>query len=198
MEWFTIQLARERAHEGASNDDCSSDEDDEEEKAPPPLIAHANKAIKNNSVYAEFASLAAEVNDSDEEEEDEDGGNLPFEARIKLQVHAFRKCQGIAMFQEVNGKMVKTCPVAWWKKNKANFPEVYWMARKILAIPASQTSSERVFSTAANIVTKKQARLTARNIKEQLVEVEDSSESDDGDGSDNTSVSTSASDIVGI
>ena len=94
------------------------------------------------------------------------------------------------------------------------------MARKILAIPASQTSSERVFSTAANIVTKKRARLTARNVnvltflrhnadlvdweahvpkkggEEQLVE--DSSEGDDGNGSDDTSVSTSDSDIVEI
>ena len=43
----------------------------------------------------------------------------------------------------------------WWRKHESYFPQVAKLARKYLAIPASTTLSERVFSTAKNTLQKK-------------------------------------------
>ena len=43
-------------------------------------------------------------------------------------------------------------PMDWWRKHESYFPQVAKLARKYLAIPASTAPSERVFSTAKNIL----------------------------------------------
>lgn len=55
-------------------------------------------------------------------------------------------------------------PLQWWRKNESRFPHVAKLARTYLAIPATSTPSERVFSAAGNIVTKKRAALSAENV----------------------------------
>jgi hypothetical protein len=49
----------------------------------------------------------------------------------------------------------------WWKQNQVGFPILFQLARKLnfLAIPASSAPVERLFSTAGNVITKKQQRL---------------------------------------
>ena len=46
-------------------------------------------------------------------------------------------------------------PMDWWRKHESYFLQVAKLARKYLAIPASTAPSERVFSTAKNILQKK-------------------------------------------
>lgn len=46
-------------------------------------------------------------------------------------------------------------PSLWWKSRENIYPTVSILAKNILCIPASSASSERVFSTAGNIVTKR-------------------------------------------
>ena len=58
--------------------------------------------------------------------------------------------------------------LSWWTKNKHNFPTLSKFARKYLAIPASSTKSERVFSTGGKVVTVKRSRLEPYMV-EQLV-----------------------------
>ena len=43
-------------------------------------------------------------------------------------------------------------PLAWWRVNEARFPLLSKLARKYMCICATSTPSERVFSTAGNIV----------------------------------------------
>ena len=43
----------------------------------------------------------------------------------------------------------------WWKDHNDNFPNLYTLSKQYLCIPASSTSSERAFSIANNIVTKR-------------------------------------------
>lgn len=60
------------------------------------------------------------------------------------------------------------CPLLWWKNNKSRFPILSKLARKYLAIPATSTPSERLFSEAGNIMTMKRTQL-APNMLENLV-----------------------------
>jgi hypothetical protein len=52
----------------------------------------------------------------------------------------------------------------WWRANEASFPSLARLARKILVIPASSLSCERVFSQAALVVTKRRNRLNDLHI----------------------------------
>jgi hypothetical protein len=42
--------------------------------------------------------------------------------------------------------------LAFWKKTAASLPNLAWLARRVLSIPASSTSSERAFSTGGKVV----------------------------------------------
>jgi hypothetical protein len=60
------------------------------------------------------------------------------------------------------------CPLLWWKANKTRFPILSKLARMYLAIPATSTPSERLFSEAGNVMTIKRTQL-AHNTLENLV-----------------------------
>jgi len=60
------------------------------------------------------------------------------------------------------------CPLMWWKTNKTRFPILSKLAKKYLAVPATSTPSERLFSEAGNVMTIKRTQL-APNMLENLV-----------------------------
>ncbi|XP_077063423.1 E3 SUMO-protein ligase ZBED1-like [Siphateles boraxobius] len=47
----------------------------------------------------------------------------------------------------------ETDPLTWWRLHQVNFPQLSKLARKYLCIPATSSPSERLFSTAGNVVT---------------------------------------------
>lgn len=51
------------------------------------------------------------------------------------------------------------CPFNWWHQNENRFPILSKIARKYLAIPATSTPSERLFSNAGNIMTIRRTNL---------------------------------------
>ncbi|XP_025425429.1 zinc finger BED domain-containing protein 1-like [Sipha flava] len=51
-------------------------------------------------------------------------------------------------------------PCLWWKARENVYPKISVLAKNILCIPASSASSERVFSTAGNIITPKRNQMT--------------------------------------
>ena len=55
-------------------------------------------------------------------------------------------------------------PLEWWRKNCERFPALSLYANKLLCVPATSVSSERIFSVAGNIVTKKRSNLLPENV----------------------------------
>jgi hypothetical protein len=55
-------------------------------------------------------------------------------------------------------------PLEWWGERKGTYPLLSNLVQKYLCIPATSVPSERVFSTAGNIVTKKRCALDASNV----------------------------------
>ena len=54
----------------------------------------------------------------------------------------------------------KDDPLCWWKGSSSRFPCLSILAKKFLAIPATSTPSERVFSVAGIVVDRKRCALT--------------------------------------
>ncbi len=79
-----------------------------------------------------------------------------FEFFVQDELKRYQTCKGIKLRGDNGGY---TCPLEWWKKHHTTYPIVWQLAQRILAIPATSASSDRVFSTAAHVVNKKRERL---------------------------------------
>lgn len=60
------------------------------------------------------------------------------------------------------------CPLTWWSKNCDRYPTLALIARQFLCVPATSVPSERVFSTAGDIVTSQRAALKPEHV-DQLI-----------------------------
>ena len=56
----------------------------------------------------------------------------------------------------------------YWRENREVFPLIASIAREVLAIPASNTSVERLFSLCKNTVTDKRTRLGAEKLNKLM------------------------------
>ena len=80
-------------------------------------------------------------------------GKLPIEVELD-------KYEQIERPQKQNFKILE-----WWKANATMFPLLSQFARNILCIPASSSSSERVFSQSGNIVSNKRTKLDPKMLR---------------------------------
>ncbi|XP_076879095.1 E3 SUMO-protein ligase ZBED1-like [Brachyhypopomus gauderio] len=70
----------------------------------------------------------------------------------------------VAAYKAVSSISVDSDPLLWWKTNEPTYPLIAKLAKRYLAIPATSVPSERVFSTAGDIVTASRSALTADNV----------------------------------
>ncbi|KAJ8341202.1 hypothetical protein SKAU_G00334930 [Synaphobranchus kaupii] len=70
----------------------------------------------------------------------------------------------VASYKAASGIPVDGDPLAWWKSNECKYPHIAMMARRYLAVPGTSVPSERVFSTAGDIVTAKRSTLSPDNV----------------------------------
>lgn len=54
-------------------------------------------------------------------------------------------------------------PLNWWRDNANRYPNLSKLSKKYLNIPATSVPSERVFSTAGDIITAERSRLSSEN-----------------------------------
>lgn len=59
----------------------------------------------------------------------------------------------------------KEDPLLYWKKHELTYPRLAKLAKRHLCIMATSTPSERVFSTAGQVVSAKRSRLTTKNVE---------------------------------
>nr|XP_055034732.1 E3 SUMO-protein ligase ZBED1-like isoform X2 [Misgurnus anguillicaudatus] len=59
-------------------------------------------------------------------------------------------------------------PLIWWRENEKEYPLLACMAKRYLCVPGTSVTSERVFSTAGDIITAKRSCLTPGHVNELL------------------------------
>ena len=59
---------------------------------------------------------------------------------------------------------VEDDPFVWWQENEAKYPRVAKVAKRHLCVPGTSVPSERVFSTAGDIVSACRNRLSEDNV----------------------------------
>ncbi|XP_048020934.1 E3 SUMO-protein ligase ZBED1-like [Megalobrama amblycephala] len=59
-------------------------------------------------------------------------------------------------------------PLIWWWENEKEYPLLARMAKRYLCVPGTSVTSERVFSTAGDIITAKRSCLTPGHVNELL------------------------------
>jgi hypothetical protein len=59
---------------------------------------------------------------------------------------------------------LKANPLIWWRDRKTKYPLLSELARALLCIPATSVPSERVFSTAGDILTSQRANLKGKHV----------------------------------
>ncbi|XP_051998856.1 E3 SUMO-protein ligase ZBED1-like [Xyrauchen texanus] len=70
----------------------------------------------------------------------------------------------VQRYKEVPTLQVESNPLAWWKDKESQFPHLARLAKSFLGVPATSVPSERVFSTAGDIVTAQRASLSPENV----------------------------------
>ena len=81
-------------------------------------------------------------------------------------VEAFKQMQPLPMVDDGhNGKEIVLDPIQWWASRAHDFPLLAQPAQHVLTIPASQAQSERLFTSAGLIMTKKRLSLSADNVE---------------------------------
>jgi hypothetical protein len=63
-------------------------------------------------------------------------------------------------------------PLEWWNENRTKFLKIAYVARQVLAVPATSVPSERIFSTADILINKPRNRLSGVSRRDHLPEQE--------------------------
>ena len=60
---------------------------------------------------------------------------------------------------------IESDPLQWWKARASIYPNLSLTVKHYMCIPATSVPSERVFSTAGNLLTSRRQRLTPENVE---------------------------------
>lgn len=80
----------------------------------------------------------------------------------EIELNLVREMEGFAYEErDVHGN-----PLEFWRVKATTYPYLAALARRVLAVPASSSSVERLFSNAGNVITKKRCSLTNNHAKQ--------------------------------
>ncbi len=68
------------------------------------------------------------------------------------------------MYKKNTSIPLTSCPLKWWKEHAQMYPLLSSLSKAYLTIPATSVPSERVFSTAGDIVNAQRSQLLPQNV----------------------------------
>ncbi|KAL2079757.1 hypothetical protein ACEWY4_011180 [Coilia grayii] len=74
----------------------------------------------------------------------------------------------VTRYREVTSIPLSQNPLLWWKVHAGEFPLLADLAKRYLCVPGTSVPSERVFSTAGDIVTAQRSCLTSQHVHQLL------------------------------
>lgn len=72
--------------------------------------------------------------------------------------------QELTSYQAVPALNINDNPLDWWAANQPKFPHIAKLTKSILTVQATSVPSERVFSTAGDVVSEKRSRLLPEHV----------------------------------
>jgi hypothetical protein len=75
-----------------------------------------------------------------------------------------RPMDEVVLYTQERTPDINTNPLQWWKLNGGRYPRLTILALKYLGIPATSVPSERVFSKAGEIVSRRRASLKPSSV----------------------------------
>ena len=70
----------------------------------------------------------------------------------------------VSSYKAAGGLNVDADPFRWWKEHQITFPNISQVAQRYLCVPGTSVASERVFSTAGDIVSASRSRLDPEHV----------------------------------
>lgn len=74
----------------------------------------------------------------------------------------------VMRYKEVKPLPLSTNPLHWWREHEGEFPLLSCQAKRYLCIPGTSVPSERIFSTAGDIVTAQRSALKPEHVDQLL------------------------------
>lgn len=119
---------------------------------------HSCSSTSTNTPAAEStppATLLDSLLGSDDEDEDRASKGEDVQNQVRNEVLTYFGGKNLA--KEENA-------LQWWKANRDRYPMLARLAKSYLCIPGTSTPSERLFSAAGNIASKKRASLSQEHV----------------------------------
>ena len=100
-------------------------------------------------------SLLDSETSSEEENRERDTVTVDLNSQVRIEALGYFEEKPIAKEER---------PLDWWKANKNRYPTLARLAKSYLCIPGTSTPSERLFSAAGNIASKRRASLSQEHV----------------------------------
>ncbi|KAM3873612.1 E3 SUMO-protein ligase ZBED1-like [Diretmus argenteus] len=126
----------------------ASDQENEEPQGPPPAKRRVTCAL--DELFGDMYGM--------QDDEPSEPQKSPFDC-AEEEVKSYRAAAPLNLKQK---------PLIWWEKHHCEYPLLAELTKRYLCIPGSSVPSERVFSTAGDIVTAQRSCLTSEHV-DQLV-----------------------------
>lgn len=127
--------------EGSSQNPAEDQETVATSRGSPPA-----KRTALSELFGDFFSTASTASSS---------ATKPWPDVVKDEIQLYKMAKVIS---------VDSNPLKWWKDNEHQYPHLSKLAKRYLAVQATSVASERVFSTAGDIVTAQRAALSPENV----------------------------------
>lgn len=134
-----------------------------------------NVENKLHELYKEIEAKKKENEDNQIQEENDANDNssttvnlLYIPSLLKSLDHEEVAKDEVQEYLDLSQIGINNDPLIWWKLHSKKFPILSELSRIYLAIPATSTSSERLFSDAGNLLTNKRTRILPELFKRMI------------------------------